>query len=140
MLDARYEDGHSAIEARLTERLGDAGRRIHTGRSRNDQVLVATRLWLKEKLARTQALCAEAAAIALQRAEVESDVPLPGYTHLQRRCVSIAFGGRVGRSLSRRAERRDTLRGSKAIRSGSAEVTASNRDRPRHATQRSAWR
>jgi argininosuccinate lyase len=46
VLDARYEDGHSAIEARLVERLGDAGRRIHTGRSRNDQVLVATRLWL----------------------------------------------------------------------------------------------
>ena len=46
VLDARYEDCHSAIEARLTERLGDAGRRIHTGRSRNDQILVATRLWL----------------------------------------------------------------------------------------------
>ena len=52
VLDERFEDGHSAIEARLTERLGDAGRKIHTGRSRNDQVLVATRLWLKEKLAR----------------------------------------------------------------------------------------
>jgi argininosuccinate lyase len=88
VLDARFEDGHSAIEARLTERLGDAGRRIHTGRSRNDQVLVATRLWLKEKLARTQALCAETAAIALQRAKAESDVPLPGYTHLQRAVVS----------------------------------------------------
>ncbi|MBU6200123.1 MAG: argininosuccinate lyase, partial [Xanthomonadaceae bacterium] len=50
VLDARYEDGHSAIEMRLTERLGDAGRRVHTGRSRNDQVLVATRLWLKDKL------------------------------------------------------------------------------------------
>ncbi|NUS60902.1 MAG: argininosuccinate lyase, partial [Lysobacter sp.] len=43
VLDERFEDGHSAIEARLTERLGDAGRRIHAGRSRNDQVLVATR-------------------------------------------------------------------------------------------------
>src|SRR4249919_4184973 len=41
VLDAQYEDGHSAIEARLTERLGDAGRRIHAGRSRNDQILVA---------------------------------------------------------------------------------------------------
>ena len=51
VLDERYEDCHSAIEARLTERLGDAGRKIHTGRSRNDQVLVATRLWLKERLA-----------------------------------------------------------------------------------------
>src|SRR5690606_27250720 len=46
VLDQRYEDSHSAIEARLTERLGDAGKRIHAGRSRNDQVLVATRLWL----------------------------------------------------------------------------------------------
>ena len=88
VLDARYEDGHSAIEARLTERLGDAGRRIHTGRSRNDQVLVATRLWLKEKLARTQALCIEVAGIALDRAAAEADVPLPGYTHLQRAVVS----------------------------------------------------
>ena len=88
ILDDRYEDGHSAIEARLTERLGDAGRRIHTGRSRNDQVLVATRLWLKEKLVRTQALCAEVAGIALERASAEADVPLPGYTHLQRAVVS----------------------------------------------------
>ncbi|HST44462.1 MAG TPA: argininosuccinate lyase [Luteimonas sp.] len=88
VLDARYEDGHSAIEARLTERLGDAGRRIHTGRSRNDQVLVATRLWLKEKLVRTRALCIEVAGIALDRAAAEADVPLPGYTHLQRAVVS----------------------------------------------------
>ncbi len=88
VLDARYEDGHSAIEARLTERLGDAGRRIHTGRSRNDQVLVATRLWLKEQLARTRALCVEVAGIALERAQAEADVPLPGYTHLQRAVVS----------------------------------------------------
>ncbi|QDW67501.1 argininosuccinate lyase [Luteimonas granuli] len=88
ILDERYEDGHSAIEARLTDRLGDAGRRIHTGRSRNDQVLVATRLWLKDKLARTRALCVEAAGIALDRARAEADVPLPGYTHLQRAVVS----------------------------------------------------
>src|SRR5262245_33868135 len=51
VLDERYEDGHSAIESRLVERLGDAGRKIHTGRSRNDQILVATRLWLKDRLA-----------------------------------------------------------------------------------------
>ena len=88
VLDERFEDGHSAIEARLVERLGDTGKRIHTGRSRNDQVLVATRLWLKEKLARTRALCVEAAGIALERARAEADVPLPGYTHLQRAVVS----------------------------------------------------
>ena len=90
VLDARYEDGHSAIEARLVERLGDAGRRIHTGRSRNDQILVATRLWLKDKLARVRALCSEIAGIALARAEAEGDLPMPGYTHLQRAVVSSA--------------------------------------------------
>ena len=90
VLDARFEDGHSAIEARLTERLGDTGRRIHTGRSRNDQVLVATRLWLKEKLARIQALCRDVAGIALARAEAEREIAMPGYTHLQRAVVSSA--------------------------------------------------
>ena len=88
VLDGRYEDGHSAIEARLVERLGDTGRRIHTGRSRNDQVLVATRLWLKDRLSRLQVLCREVALVALERAEAEREVPLPGYTHLQRAVVS----------------------------------------------------
>ncbi|WP_027068626.1 argininosuccinate lyase [Novilysobacter defluvii] len=88
VLDGRYEDGHSAIEARLVERLVDTGRRIHTGRSRNDQVLVATRLWLKDRLGRLQSLCREVAEVALDRAEAERDVPLPGYTHLQRAVVS----------------------------------------------------
>jgi argininosuccinate lyase len=87
-LDSRYEDGHSAIEARLIERLGDTGRRIHTGRSRNDQVLVATRLWLKEKLQRLRGLCVEIASVALSRADAERDLPMPGYTHLQRAVVS----------------------------------------------------
>ncbi|MEO6263794.1 MAG: argininosuccinate lyase [Luteimonas sp.] len=90
VLDARHEDGHSAIEARLTERLGDAGRRIHTGRSRNDQVLVATRLWLKDRLAQLLALCREVAEVTLARAEAEAALPMPGYTHLQRAVVSSA--------------------------------------------------
>ncbi len=90
VLDGRYEDGHSAIEARLTERLGDAGRKIHTGRSRNDQILVATRLWLKEKLVRVAQLSREIAGIALERAEAEKNLPMPGYTHIQRAVVSSA--------------------------------------------------
>lgn len=90
VLDERFEDGHSAIESRLIERLGDAGRRIHTGRSRNDQILVATRLWLKDRLARVAALCRESAEVALARAEAEGLLPLPGYTHLQRAVVSSA--------------------------------------------------
>ncbi|WP_067651730.1 argininosuccinate lyase [Dokdonella koreensis] len=87
VLDARYEDGHSAIEARLTERLGDAGRKVHTGRSRNDQILVATRLWLKQRLAELAACCREVAAVCLRRAAGEA-LPLPGYTHVQRAVVS----------------------------------------------------
>lgn len=90
VLDERHEDGHSAIESRLVERLGDVGRKIHTGRSRNDQVLVATRLWLKDRLSRLLALCRESAQVALERAQAESFLPLPGYTHLQRAMVSSA--------------------------------------------------
>ena len=90
VLDDRYEDGHSAIESRLAERLDDTGRKIHTGRSRNDQVLVAIRLWLKDRLAALQSLCREAAAVALARAADEAALPLPGYTHMQRAVVSSA--------------------------------------------------
>jgi argininosuccinate lyase len=90
VLDERFEDGHSAIESRLIERLGDAGRRIHTGRSRNDQILVATRLWLKDRLGRLAALCRESAEVALARADAEKQLPIPGYTHLQRAVVSSA--------------------------------------------------
>src|SRR6185312_1055395 len=71
VLDERYEDGHSAIEARLIERLGDTGRKVHTGRSRNDQILVATRLWLKAKLATLDAHCREIALACLHRAQRE---------------------------------------------------------------------
>jgi argininosuccinate lyase len=87
VLDNRYEDGHSAIEARLTERLGDTGRKVHTGRSRNDQVLVATRLWLKDKLLTLETHCKAVARVCLERAAAES-IPMPGYTHLQRAVVS----------------------------------------------------
>ncbi|MCF7220835.1 argininosuccinate lyase [Marilutibacter chinensis] len=88
VLDERYEDGHSAIEARLVERLGDTGKKIHTGRSRNDQVLVATRLWLRDRLECVAAISREIAEVALARADAERAVPLPGYTHLQRAVVS----------------------------------------------------
>ena len=87
VLDDRFEDGHSAIEARLTERLDDAGRRVHTGRSRNDQILVATRLWLKDKLVVLEEHCRAIAEVCLDRA-AQPALPLPGYTHLQRAVVS----------------------------------------------------
>lgn len=111
VLDERYEDGHSAIEARLTERLGDAGRKVHTGRSRNDQILVATRLWLKAKLADALSHCVDAARTCLDRAE-EPALPLPGYTHLQRAVVSstaLWFGGFAEAFIDDAQRARDTL-------------------------------
>ena len=88
VLDARFEDGHSAIEQFLTGQLGDIGRKIHTGRSRNDQVLVASRLWLKDQLVELRQICIAIADIALQRAEIEAMQVFPGYTHMQRAMVS----------------------------------------------------
>ncbi len=82
-LDSRYEDGHSAIESWLTEMLGDIGGKIHTGRSRNDQVAVALRLYMKDRLRHLQSTCTQIATVLLSRVESEGDLPMAGYTHLQ---------------------------------------------------------
>lgn len=87
-LTERYEDGHSAIEAYLTETLGDVGKKIHTGRSRNDQVLVATRLYLVDALDTLKDHCVDCARVLLDRADADPDTPMPGYTHLQHAVVS----------------------------------------------------
>ncbi|MDT8319462.1 MAG: argininosuccinate lyase [Xanthomonadales bacterium] len=84
VLDERYEDGHSAIEFYLTERASELGPKVHTGRSRNDQVAVATRLYLKDQLQALVSIAAEIASACLRRAESGAMVPMPGYTHLQR--------------------------------------------------------
>jgi argininosuccinate lyase len=72
------------------ERLGDVGRKIHTGRSRNDQVLVATRLYMRSTLARLRTANIDIARVALERAHTDAALPMPGYTHLQRAMVSSA--------------------------------------------------
>jgi argininosuccinate lyase len=84
VLDERFEDGHSAIEVFLTERAGDLGARVHTGRSRNDQVAVATRLYLRDRLRHLAELNGRIALSCLEKAEAHADLPMPGYTHLQR--------------------------------------------------------
>jgi argininosuccinate lyase len=77
------EDVHTALESRLTAAIGEAGGRLHLGRSRNDQVLAALRLYLKDAVA-ALAAGARAAAAALDELAVrEAATPLPGYTHLQ---------------------------------------------------------
>jgi argininosuccinate lyase len=83
-LDERFEDGHSAIEMYLTERAGEAGAKVHTGRSRNDQVAVATRLYLQSCLRRLVELNGQIALACLEKAERHADLPMPGYTHMQR--------------------------------------------------------
>jgi len=82
--DAPDEDVHSYLERCLTERLGPLGRKVHAGRSRNDQVAVATRLWAKD-VSRELALAVAALQEALVTcARANAGAVLPGYTHLQR--------------------------------------------------------
>ncbi|MEO7795231.1 MAG: argininosuccinate lyase [Thermoanaerobaculia bacterium] len=77
------EDVHTALEQRLTARIGEAGGRVHLGRSRNDQVLAALRLWMKDEVT-AAAAGARAVAAALGVVAVNhADLALPGYTHLQ---------------------------------------------------------
>ncbi len=111
VLDQRFEDGHSAIEARLVDRLGPVGAKVHAGRSRNDQILVATRLWLKQKLGELGALCRDSATVCLDRGERES-LPMPGYTHLQRAVVSSTamwFAGFAESFIDNAQRAHDTL-------------------------------
>ncbi|MES1227219.1 MAG: lyase family protein, partial [Armatimonadota bacterium] len=83
-ISAEEEDAHTAIENRLTEKIGDLGGKVHLGRSRNDQVLVAVRLYLAEQcyLARARNWKVRGALATL--ADRYRNVPLPGYTHMQR--------------------------------------------------------
>lgn len=83
-LTLEEEDCHTAIENRLTEATGEAGRSIHLARSRNDQVLAALRLWLKDQLKDLADLASQLATALETVAEKQGDLPMPGYTHLQR--------------------------------------------------------
>jgi argininosuccinate lyase len=78
------EDCHTAIEGYLVEKLGDLGKKIHTCRSRNDQVLVATRLYSRKKLKQISAELIKLEKVFLQMAKRYEFVPLPGYTHTRR--------------------------------------------------------
>jgi argininosuccinate lyase len=78
------EDVHSFVEARLIELVGDLGRKLHTGRSRNDQVATDFRLWLREQIDLTGSAIRRAQEALVNAAEANRDVIMPGYTHLQR--------------------------------------------------------
>lgn len=82
-IPAKLEDCHTAIEAFLTDRADDAGRKIHTGRSRNDQVLLAMRLYLRASLLAFLEQTSDFASALITRANETADFPLAGYTHFQ---------------------------------------------------------
>ncbi len=77
------EDVHLNIEKRLTALVGDAGKRLHTGRSRNDQVATDIRLWLRDSVDAIDGLLRNYQAALLDLAEKHAETPLPGFTHLQ---------------------------------------------------------
>ena len=85
------EDIHLNIEARLTEMIGEPGRRLHTARSRNDQVATDFRLWVRDAVDRADTLLRELQAVLLDRAEEHAATVMPGFTHLQA-AQPVTFG------------------------------------------------
>jgi len=98
-IEDQFEDMHSKIEYILTEELGDLGKKIHTARSRNDQVLVAMHLYLKQELTEIKTLVIALFDLLLELAEKHQNDLIPGYTHLQ-----VAMPSSIGMWLSAYAE------------------------------------
>ncbi len=107
------EDVHLNIEARLTQLVGDAGKRLHTGRSRNDQVATDVRLWLRGEIDLIGGLLTDLQLALISLAEKNVDVILPGFTHLQV-AQPVSFGHHMlayVEMFSRDAERMLDIRG-----------------------------
>ena len=106
-IDPAAEDIHSFVEGVLTERLGDTGRKLHTARSRNDQVALDTRLYLRDRTADTIELIVKLINALCDQAEKNADAVIPGYTHLQRAQPItfahqlLAYGMMLARDLGR---------------------------------------
>lgn len=106
-IDPAAEDIHSFVEGVLTERLGDTGRKLHTARSRNDQVALDTRLYLRDRTADTIELIVKLINALCDQAEKNADAVMPGYTHLQRAQPItfahqlLAYGMMLARDLGR---------------------------------------
>ncbi len=84
IFDPSSEDIHMAIERRLIEKVGEAGAKLHTGRSRNDQVALDLRLYLRDEIQQVGRLAADLERALIAQAESHLDLIMPGYTHLQR--------------------------------------------------------
>lgn len=81
--DSALEDVHTNIESELVKRIGDAGKRLHTGRSRNDQIATDVRLWMRDQIDNIVTLLHNLRKAFVDFAEAHVDVVIPGYTHLQ---------------------------------------------------------
>ena len=90
-IDPAAEDVHTFVEQTLTARIGDAGKRLHTGRSRNDQVALDIRLTLRDESVRLQGLIADLVRVICKKAGENTASVMPGYTHLQR-AQPVTFG------------------------------------------------
>ncbi|UOO85147.1 argininosuccinate lyase [Neisseria dumasiana] len=104
------EDVHMNIERHLTDKIGDAGKRLHTGRSRNDQVATDIRLWLRDQITDIQTLIRDLQSALVDLAERNADVVMPGFTHLQV-AQPVSFGHHIlayvemlGRDFERMAD------------------------------------
>lgn len=127
--DPLPEDIHTAIEDRLVELTGELGYRIHAGRSRNDQVVTATLLWLKEAGAELEDAVLELARTLLSQAERHPDTVIPAYTHLQRAQPVLLAHHLMAHvtALERDAERvGDALRRADRCPSGAAASTGTS--------------
>jgi len=90
-IDMTCEDIHMFVEQVLTERIGDVGKKLHTARSRNDQVALDIRMYLRQEIDYISSLVSKLVAVITDKAEQHKDAIMPGYTHLQR-AQPITFG------------------------------------------------
>ncbi|MDD6032235.1 MAG: argininosuccinate lyase [Oscillospiraceae bacterium] len=110
LFDPDAEDIHMFVEAELTARIGDAGKRLHTARSRNDQVALDIRLYLREQIDEVSALVKALGSTLCRMAREHTDTIMPGYTHLQRAQPItfahhlMAYAGMLARDLGRLAD------------------------------------
>lgn len=112
-IDPNSEDIHTFVEGELTKRIGSAGKRLHTARSRNDQVALDIRLYLRKECDSVYALITDLINVLCEKAEKYSDAVMPGYTHMQR-AQPITFGHHLLAYAEMLLRDRDRLKDAKA--------------------------
>lgn len=91
----KYEDIHSFVEVNLIDRIGDAGKKLHTGRSRNDQVALDMKLYIRDEIAEMDALLKKLLETLLSMMEAHTETYMPGFTHLQK-AQPVTFAHHLG--------------------------------------------